>query len=55
MIDYENTAICWACGKEKHVNVMGFCEDCWIAHVRKPVLYLHESNAAEQLCVLMSK
>lgn len=32
---FENTAICWACGKTRHVNAFGFCEDCWITHFRK--------------------
>ena len=33
---FENVAICMACGKEKHVNTCGFCEDCWIqfSHLR---------------------
>ena len=29
---FDNVAICMACGKEKHVNVCGFCEDCWITY-----------------------
>ena len=29
---FENVAVCWACGKTKHVNVCGFCERCWITH-----------------------
>ena len=34
---FENVAICMTCGKEKHVNASGFCEDCWVtyAHLRK--------------------
>ena len=33
---FENVAICMACGKEKHVNTCGFCEDCWVqlSHLR---------------------
>ena len=29
---FENTGICMACGKEKHVNVFGMCESCWVTH-----------------------
>lgn len=27
---FANMGICWACGKERHVNSCGFCEECWI-------------------------
>ena len=35
---FENVAICMACGKEKHVNASGFCEECWVqfSHLRRP-------------------
>jgi len=35
---FENIGICMACGKERHVNTCGFCEECWItySHLRKP-------------------
>jgi len=35
---FESVGICMACGKERHVNTCGFCEECWVtyAHVRKP-------------------
>ena len=34
---FSNTAICMACGKEKHVNTSGYCEDCWIqfSHLKR--------------------
>jgi hypothetical protein len=34
---FENVAICMGCGKEKHVNASGFCEDCWVqfSHLRR--------------------
>lgn len=28
---FANVAICWACGKERHVNTCGFCEECWVS------------------------
>lgn len=28
--EFPNTAICHACGRERHVNTCGFCEKCWI-------------------------
>jgi len=33
---FENVGICMACGKEKHVNMCGYCEQCWItfSHLR---------------------
>lgn len=30
---FENVAICMGCGKEKHVNIYGMCESCWVTHV----------------------
>ena len=35
--EFVNTAICIACGKEKHVNTSGFCQLCWVqfSHLRK--------------------
>ena len=43
---FENVAICIACGKEKHVNVSGFCEDCWVqfSHLRKRVFHKKEGT-----------
>jgi len=37
---FSNVAICMSCGKERHVNASGFCEECWItySHLRKPNL-----------------
>jgi len=34
---FENVGICMACGKERHVNTCGFCEECWLtfSHLRK--------------------
>lgn len=29
---FENVGVCWACGKTRHVNAFGFCEECWITH-----------------------
>jgi len=44
---FENIAICMACGREKHVNTCGFCEECWVtyAHFRKPQLERREERA----------
>ena len=29
---FENVAVCMACGKERHVNTCGFCEECWVTY-----------------------
>ena len=34
--EFVNTAICMACGNERHINSCGFCEKCWVqfSHLR---------------------